>query len=107
MYMVMGCFIDSISMILITIPVFYPVILGLGIDPIWFGVALVVMLELGQITPPMGINLFVIQGISGGRPLSEVLRGTWPYFIIMLVFVTILTAFPKLALWLPSQMMMR
>jgi C4-dicarboxylate transporter, DctM subunit len=103
MYLVLGCVIDSIGMMVLTVPLLYPVLLEYGIDPIWFGVVLVVMIELGQITPPVGINLFVVQSIWTGR-IEQVIAGTAPFVLIMIIFVAILTAWPELALYLPSNM---
>jgi C4-dicarboxylate transporter DctM subunit len=90
-------------MIVITVPLLYPVLLKYGIDPIWFGVILVMYIELGQISPPIGINLFVIQSIWSGK-LSEVVRGTIPFHLVMFVLLALLLAFPELALWLPTHM---
>ena len=90
-------------MIVITVPLIYPVLGNYGIDPIWFGVILVMYVELGQISPPIGINLFVIQSIWDGE-LSDVVMGTIPFHIIMFVLLALLTVFPGLSLWLPAQM---
>jgi tripartite ATP-independent transporter DctM subunit len=103
LYTVLGCLVESIGMIVITVPLLYPVLASYGIDPIWFGVILVMYVELGQISPPIGINLFVIQSIWDGE-LSDVVMGTIPFHIIMFVLLFLLTIFPQLALWLPSQM---
>lgn len=103
MYLLLGCIIDSIGMMVLTVPLLYPVLLQYGIDPIWFGVVLVVMIEIGQVTPPVGINLFVIQSIWTGR-IGEVIAGTTPFVLIMIIFVALLTAWPELALYLPTQM---
>jgi C4-dicarboxylate transporter DctM subunit len=103
LYTVLGCLVESIGMIVITVPLIYPVLGNYGIDPIWFGVILVMYVELGQISPPIGINLFVIQSIWDGE-LSDVVMGTIPFHIIMFVLLFLLTAFPGLALWLPGQM---
>jgi C4-dicarboxylate transporter DctM subunit len=103
LYTVLGCLVESIGMIVITVPLLYPVLAKYGIDPIWFGVILVMYVELGQISPPIGINLFVIQSIWDGE-LGDVVRGTIPFHIIMFVLLFILTAFPQLALWLPAHM---
>lgn len=103
-YLVLGCFLDAISLMLLTLPVVYPVIKALGFDPIWFGVVLVLLLEIGLITPPVGMNLFVIQGMAK-QPLQLVIRGSFPFVILMLVMVVILAVFPGLALWLPAKMM--
>ena len=101
LYVVLGCFIDGISAMVLTLPVILPIVTGLGYDPVWFGVVLVVLCEVGMITPPMGINLFVIQGISK-RDLHEVIAGSAPFFLIMLVGIALMTIFPSLVLWLPS-----
>lgn len=103
LYTVLGCLVESIGMIVITVPLLYPVLGNYGIDPIWFGVILVMYVELGQISPPIGINLFVIQSIWDGE-LSDVVLGTIPFHIIMFVLLFLLTIFPQLALWLPGQM---
>jgi tripartite ATP-independent transporter DctM subunit len=103
LYTVLGCLVESIGMIVITVPLLYPVLGSYGIDPIWFGVILVMYVELGQISPPIGINLFVIQSIWDGE-LSDVVMGTIPFHIIMFVLLFLLTLFPGLALWLPAQM---
>jgi len=87
----------------ITVPLLYPVLLRYGIDPIWFGVVLVVFIELGQISPPIGINLFVIQSIWDGK-LSDVVLGTIPFHLVMFVLLLALMVWPDLALWLPNQL---
>jgi len=102
-YLILGAFLDGISMMVLTVPTVMPLILGLGIDPIWFGVALVILCESGMITPPMGLNLFVIQGISKS-PLGEVVIGVLPFFGLMIACLLLLTIFPSIALWLPSLM---
>jgi C4-dicarboxylate transporter DctM subunit len=103
LYTVLGCLVESLGMIVITVPLLYPVLLSYGIDPIWFGVILVMFIELGQISPPIGINLFVIQSIWEGK-LSEVVIGTIPFHLIMFVLLAMLAAWPDLALWLPAHM---
>jgi tripartite ATP-independent transporter DctM subunit len=101
LYTVLGCLVESLGMIVVTVPLLYPVLLQYGIDPIWFGVILVVFIEMGQISPPIGINLFVIQGIWKGK-LSDVVMGTIPFHLIMFVLLLLLVIFPDIALWLPS-----
>lgn len=101
-YIGLGCLMDALSLMLLTLPVVYPIIQMQGFDPIWFGVVLVMLLELGLITPPVGINLFVIQGVSH-RPFGEVARGALPYAVVMLVAILVLVAFPELVLWLPDK----
>lgn len=96
-YLILGCFVESNSMQYLTLPVLFPVIVEYGFDPIWFGVVLVILLELGQITPPMGINLFVIQGIDKQTPLIEIIKGVLPYIAVMAIMIAILCVFPGLA----------
>jgi tripartite ATP-independent transporter DctM subunit len=100
-YLVLGCFLDSLGMILITVPVFLPLILGLGYDPIWFGVLVVVVVELGLITPPVGMNLFVIRSQQPDLPIGALYRGVLPFLSAGVVLIGLLIAFPELALWLP------
>ena len=104
LYVVLGFFVDGVSMIYITLPVLYPVVIAAGFDPIWFGVVLTILIELGQITPPVGLNLFAIHGISGGYPFSDVVIGSIPFVLLMLVTILLLAVFPDLALWIPSTM---
>ncbi len=101
LYLILGCFFDPISMVVLTMPIFYPIILKFGFNPIWYGVILVILIELGLITPPVGFNLYVIHGISGGRPIGDVIRGSVPYIFMMLGMIIILYLFPEIALWLP------
>ena len=101
-FTVLGCILDSIGMIVLTVPLLFGPVVAYGFDPIWFGIFLVLMLELGQITPPVGLNLFVVQGISNW-PLGDIVKGTAPYWGIILAFVALLSAFPELALWLPGR----
>jgi C4-dicarboxylate transporter DctM subunit len=96
---------EELSVMIILLPILFPLITGLGFDPVWFGVIMVVWLEIGFITPPVGLNLFVIQGLMPGTGAREVTIGTTPYVILMILLVVILFVFPDLALWLPGQMM--
>jgi C4-dicarboxylate transporter, DctM subunit len=102
LYTVLGCLVESLGMIVVTVPLLYPVLLQYGIDPIWFGVILVLFIEMGQISPPIGINLFVIQSIWSGK-LKDVVTGTIPFHLIMFALLALLVLFPELAMWLPSQ----
>ena len=101
-YIVLGCFFDPISMVVLTMPILFPMVLTFGFDPIWYGVVVVVLIELGLITPPVGFNLFVIHGVSGGRPMAEIMRGSFPYMLMMLLMIVILYSFPQIAIWLPK-----
>lgn len=104
LYLALGCFVDGISMIYMTLPVLLPLIKSFGFDLIWFGIVLTILIELGQITPPVGLNLFTIHAISGGAPFSEVVKGSAPYVVLMLLMILVLAVFPDLALWLPTTM---
>ena len=101
LFTVLGCLIESLGMIVITVPLLYPILGRYGIDPILFGVILVIYIELGQISPPIGINLFVIQSIWDGK-LKEVVYGTIPFHIIMFLVLLMIIVWPELALWLPG-----
>src|SRR5262247_1581096 len=103
LFTILGCLIESLGMIVITVPLLFPVLQSYGIDPILFGVVLVIFIELGQISPPIGINLFVIQSIWDGK-LSEVVIGTIPFHLIMFIVLGLVIFWPELALWLPGSM---
>jgi C4-dicarboxylate transporter, DctM subunit len=104
-YLVLGMFMDVLSMMVATIPVTFPIVTALGIDPVWYGIFIVLMCELGMITPPVGMNLFVVHGIrpdQGG--IRDAIVGALPYVVIMIAFTMLLLAVPGLATWLPAQM---
>lgn len=103
-FILAGCILDTMAMILLLVPIVYPVILSLGFDPIWFGIILVTVAELGMITPPMGINVFVINTIAPDVKLTTIFRGVIPFIVTDIVRLVILVIFPVLVLWLPSQM---
>jgi tripartite ATP-independent transporter DctM subunit len=102
MYVILGCFLDSISMILVTVPVFLPIVETLGYSPIWFGVFLVIVAEIGLITPPVGLNIFVIRAQAPDIPLSTIYRGILPFLVTHIIGIALLIAIPGLAIWLPS-----
>lgn len=101
--LIMGFFLESISMLLIMMPVLYPSLAPLGIDPIWFGIIFVIMIECALITPPVGLNLFVIQAVAGGQ-VMDVVRGVWPFILLMFACLLLVFFFPKIALYLPFYM---
>lgn len=101
-YLILGCFLDSISMILITVPVFLPIVETVGYSPVWFGIFLVIVAEIGLITPPVGLNIFVIRGQAPDIPLSQIYPGILPFLGAQLAGVVLLIALPGLALWLPG-----
>ena len=102
-FVVLGCFLDGISLVVLTTAVILPVVEAAGIDRIWFGIYLVVVVEMSQITPPVGFNLFVLQGLTG-RNILQVAKAALPFFLILVLGVVLLVAFPQLALWLPEMM---
>jgi len=104
MYFILGCLLDSLAMILLTIPIVFPIVSALGYDPVWFGIIIVMVVELGLITPPIGMNVFVIRGIARDVPLETIFRGVTPFIVAQVVLILILIAFPEIALWLPSTM---
>jgi len=101
---VLGCFLDGISMVVLTTSVILPMIETAGIDLIWFGIYLVVVVEMSQITPPVGFNLFVIQGLTG-RDILYVAKAAFPFFVLLVVAVVILISFPEIVTFLPSKML--
>ncbi len=104
MYILLGCFFDTVASIIVTIPFVFPTILGLGYDPIWWGIVMVMVVETGLITPPFGMNVFVVYGTLKKVPLNTIYRGVTPFLIADLVRIAIIVLFPATALWLPSLM---
>lgn len=103
-YLFGGCFMDALAMIMLTIPIFFPVAQTLGFDPIWFGVVIVLVTEMGVITPPVGVNVYVVHGVAKDVPLEAIFRGVFPMLLALLVCNAILLFFPQIALFLPSLM---
>jgi len=103
-YLFGGCFMDALAMIMLTIPIFYPVSTALGFDPIWFGVAIVLVTEMGVITPPVGVNVYVVHGIAKDVPLETIFKGVAPFVLALLACVAILLTFPQIVLFLPGLM---
>lgn len=103
-YLILGCFLDAISMMVLTMPVVFPIVLALHFDPIWFGVIAVLMMEAGLITPPMGLNLFTVAGVAKGIKLETVIKGATPFLLAIIVVAILLTIFPQIALFLPKMM---
>jgi len=104
-YLFLGCFLDAISMMVLTMPVIFPVVLALGLDPIWFGVLAILMMEAGLITPPMGLNIFTVAGVARDVTVEDVFRGVAPFLLAILAVVALITVFPELALFLPAMML--
>jgi tripartite ATP-independent transporter DctM subunit len=104
-YLFLGCFLDAISMMVLTMPVIFPIILTLHFDPIWFGVIAVLMMEAGLITPPMGLNIFTVAGVARDVPVETIFKGVAPFLLAIFAVVFMVTLFPKLALLLPAMML--
>lgn len=101
-YLVLGCFMETISMMIATTPIIVPVIVGLGFDPVWWGIVFVILIEAALITPPVGLNLYVVQSVRKSGSISDLFVGAAPFLIAMLAMIGLLIAFPQLALWLPE-----
>ena len=103
-YVLLGTVMEELTMVLLTIPLFFPIVTGLGFDPIWFGVLIVMIVQIGLISPPVGMNLFVINALLPHVGLGKIFRGCWPLVLTMIIVLGLLIAFPQLSLWLPSLM---
>jgi C4-dicarboxylate transporter, DctM subunit len=101
MYVVLGTFLDELAMILLTLPIFFPVVTKLGFDPIWFGVIVVLVVQMGMISPPVGMTMFIVKGIAPDIPIETIFKGVLPFVIAVAVIMLLLLAFPELALFLP------
>jgi tripartite ATP-independent transporter DctM subunit len=104
LYIILGCIMEVFSAMLITMPILFPLSVSLGFDPIWFGVLTVIMLEMGLITPPIGMNVFVIAGMAREVPMYSIFKGIWPFVVALAVCISLLIVFPQIALFLPNAM---
>ena len=102
LYLILGCLMDAFAMLLIVVPIVFPIVMELGYDPIWFGTMSVIMVEMGLITPPVGLNVFIVAGMAKDVPMSTVYKGVMPFVIAMAIAITILMLFPQIATFLPS-----
>ena len=102
-YIVLGCLMDQVAILILTVPVMLPVIKALGFDPVWFGVLVIVVAEIGMVTPPVGLNVFVVSRFTG-RPVSEVFAAVTPHILAHVLLIVLFCVFPQLILWLPQQM---
>ncbi len=100
-YLVLGCFMETLSMMITTIPIVAPIMIALGFDPVWLGIAIIILVEVALITPPVGLNLFVVQSLRKSGSMNDVMIGSLPFVIMLLAMVALLAIFPDLALWLP------
>jgi C4-dicarboxylate transporter DctM subunit len=103
LYLFLGCIMDIMTILLLTLPIFVPVVMTLGFDMVWFGVMVVVNMQIGLITPPLGLDLYLMRN-TFGIPTGELIRGVIPFVIVLLFFLALLVAFPQLILWLPGMM---
>lgn len=103
-YIFLGCIMEGFAIMFLTLPIVFPIVMGMGFDPIWFGVLMTLLIEMGLITPPVGINVYVIAGVARDVPMATIFRGIFPFFIAMLVCMVLLFLFPQLALFLPATM---
>ena len=103
-YIVLGCIFESMSMLLLTVPIFFPLVTSLGFDPVWFGIIVVVVVEISLITPPVGLNVFVLKGVVGDVSTGTIFKGVTPFWMVDILRLILLLAFPALVLYLPSQM---
>ena len=101
-YLIGGCFIDAMALIMLTIPIIYPVVLHLNYDPIWFGLVIVLISQIAVVTPPVGVNVYVIKGIAPDVPIETIFRGTFPFIVAMVILLAGIVAFPNLVLWFPN-----
>lgn len=103
-FIVLGTFMEGFAILVLTIPLLQPILEPLGVDMIWFGVMMVIVLEMGLISPPVGVNVFVVKGIAEGVPLNTIFRGIWPFWFAMLACIILLLLFPQIATFLPNSM---
>lgn len=101
-YLLLGCFMEGFSIVLITVPIVTPIVVALGYDPLWFGIILTLLLEAALITPPIGVNLYVVQGVRPSGPLSDVILGSIPFVVIIFAMILLMMVFPQIVLWLPD-----
>jgi tripartite ATP-independent transporter DctM subunit len=101
-YLVLGCFMETLSMMITTIPIVAPIMFALGYDPVWLGIVIIILVEAALITPPVGLNLFVVQSLRKSGSMNDIILGSMPFVVMMLAMIAILAAFPSLALWLPT-----
>lgn len=105
LYLVLGCFFDGLSLLLMTVPIMFPVMIGFGFDPVWLGVVITICIEIGMLTPPVGVNLYVLTGITRGEVnLTQAAKAALPFWIVLLAAIVVLTLIPDIALFLPSLM---
>jgi TRAP-type C4-dicarboxylate transport system permease large subunit len=103
-YIILGCIMDCYAIMILTVPIIFPVIQAMQFDPIWFGVLMVIVLEVGLITPPVGLNVFVLKAAAPSVPMTVIFRGILPFLVAAILAIVLLTIFPQIALFIPSMM---
>jgi tripartite ATP-independent transporter DctM subunit len=103
-YIILGCFMEGLAIMILTIPIIYPMVIEMGFDPIWFGIIITLVMEMSLITPPVGINVFIISGVARDVPMYTIFRGIFPFWVAMVVCIILLVLFPQVALFLPGTM---
>lgn len=103
-FIVLGMFVEGFAILVLSLPIVHPLIIQLGYDPIWFGMVMVIVLKMGRISPPVGVNVFVVKSIAEELPMSEIFIGIMPFWLAMVVCLGLLIAFPQIALFLPNTM---
>ena len=101
-YVILGTVMEELTMVLLTIPLFFPIVVALGFDPVWFGVLIVMVIQIGLISPPVGMNLFVINTLLPRVGLGNIFRGVWSFVLVQIIMLAVLVGFPSISLWLPS-----
>ena len=101
--MILGCFLETLSMMIATVPIIIPLILFYEIDPVWFGIFFVLIMQISLITPPVGMNLYVLQGLRERGKITDVIYGSIPFVLIMVLLIILIIIFPEIALWLPNK----
>ena len=101
-YVFLGCIMDGLAVILLTVPIFLPIMLNLGFDPVWFGCIIILTSQIGGITPPVGVSCYALSGVAKDIPLQTIFKGIFPFLVPLLLTIVIITIFPELATWLPN-----
>ena len=104
LYIALGCIMDGFAMIILTIPILFPILTSMGFDAIWFGVIMVIVLEMGLITPPVGLNVFILKGVAKDVPMNTIFKGIWPFLISSVAAIIIIMIFPQIATYIPYHM---
>jgi C4-dicarboxylate transporter DctM subunit len=102
--LVMGCLLDPMAIMVIILPIIFPIVTRLGFDPVWFGIVVTINVEMGMITPPVGLNLFILKGAVPGIDMKDIVRGSLPFLLLLMLGLFIIMVFPSLATWLPGRM---